>query len=337
MTLNWAAIAGIFEFAEHQVIFKGRPIVYKDANGVDQPGYTHGLSMSSPRFAGGEISADIRFEKIAPLNSCELIFWFDPERNVFLSAALGAGPAAFAIRFLDTRGGAPVTYAIAGDRGNLVPNHSYHLAVSVQGSRVRLSVDSVEVAAAVLPGPIPPSQAGLYCFDDATVTVANFRVNSQLGKAFVVMQLSAPFNEIYEDVVKRVCAEEPFQIEAVNAMETYGPGLIMADVVRDIVESEFVIAEITPANPNVYYELGFADAVGKPVIMLADREELPKLPFDVSSSRVLFYENSIAGKRLFEEGLRRHIRAILEKNTRQAGTRPNMPLQLSIPPQGHRV
>jgi len=95
-------------------------------------------------------------------------------------------------------------------------------------------------------------------------------------------------------------------------METYGPGLIMADVARDIVESEFVVAEITPPNPNVYYELGFAHAVGKPVIMLADREELPKLPFDVSSSRSSFtrtrFQASVCSRKDYEGTSARYSR-----------------------------
>jgi hypothetical protein len=75
-----------------------------------------------------------------------------------------------------------------------------------------------------------------------------------------------------------------------------------------------VIAEITPVNPNVYYELGFAHAINKPTILLADRA-IDRLPFDVSPFRVLFYENTIGGKRLFEDGLRKHIAAILTKDS----------------------
>ena len=40
----------------------------------------------------------------------------------------------------------------------------------------------------------------------------------------------------------------------------------MADVMQDIAESEFVVADVTPANPNVYYEVGVADAIRKPVV-----------------------------------------------------------------------
>ena len=85
----------------------------------------------------------------------------------------------------------------------------------------------------------------------------------------------------------------------------------IADVVNQLVESKLVIAEITPANPNVYYEIGYAHALNKPTILIAERAT--ELPFDVSPFRVLFYENTIAGKKRIEEGLRRHLEAILGK------------------------
>jgi len=42
-------------------------------------------------------------------------------------------------------------------------------------------------------------------------------------------------------------------------------------------------------------------------------EKDTKLPFDVSSFRTLFYENSIGGKSKLEDGLKKHIRAILQQ------------------------
>ena len=91
--------------------------------------------------------------------------------------------------------------------------------------------------------------------------------------------------------------------------EQSGPGLIIEDISRAIQEAKLVIADISPVNANVFYEVGFAHALNKPTILLAEKGT--KLPFDVSSFRTLFYENSIAGKKKFEEGLRKHIRASL--------------------------
>jgi nucleoside 2-deoxyribosyltransferase len=98
-------------------------------------------------------------------------------------------------------------------------------------------------------------------------------------------------------------------VDAKRADEVYGPGVIIADIVKQIVESKLIIAEITPANPNVYYEIGYAHALGKPTILIA--EKATELPFDVSPFRVLFYENTIAGKKRIEDGLRRHLESIL--------------------------
>ena len=89
-----------------------------------------------------------------------------------------------------------------------------------------------------------------------------------------------------------------------------GPGLIIADIIREIASAQLVIADITPTNPNVYFEVGYALALNKPTILLAKKGT--PLPFDVAGFRVLFYEDSIGGKGKLEDGLRRHLSAILE-------------------------
>lgn len=285
-------------------------------------GLASGLAMSDRKFTGGSISFDVALTGIAPGSAAEAVFYYDPVSRNYASAGIGGG-GAFTIRHWTNNGW--VFHASAGDRGSLVPGHTYHIEVTVRGSRVRLLVDGVEVVGAALPFSLPPSQAGLFCFDSNTQVITNYRVESKRGRVFVVMQFSAPFNDIFEEVLSRVCADDEFRLDAHRADETYGPGLIIADVVRDIAEAEFVIADITPANPNVFYELGYAHAINKPVILLADRA-LEKLPFDVSAFRVLFYENTIAGKRRFEDGLRQHIRAVLEKGALGGdvlGTPPN--------------
>jgi nucleoside 2-deoxyribosyltransferase len=72
-----------------------------------------------------------------------------------------------------------------------------------------------------------------------------------------------------------------------------------------------VVAEITERNPNVYYEVGYAHAQGKPTILLVQTNT--KLPFDMSAYRCIFYENSLGGRRTIEKRLRNHVKAILGK------------------------
>jgi hypothetical protein len=54
-------------------------------------------------------------------------------------------------------------------------------------------------------------------------------------------------------------------------------------------------------------------ALKKPTILLAKKGT--PLPFDIAGFRVLFYEDTIGGKAKLEEGLRRHLAAIVGDTT----------------------
>jgi hypothetical protein len=61
----------------------------------------------------------------------------------------------------------------------------------------------------------------------------------------------------------------------------------------------------------VFYELGYAHALRKPTILLKRRTDESKLPFDISPYRVIFYDDSIGGKKVVQEYLRKHLEAVL--------------------------
>ncbi len=137
--------------------------------------------------------------------------------------------------------------------------------------------------------------------------VKDFKVEAQLPEAFVVMQFTDEFNTMYTEVIKPVC--ERYGYEVIRADDMYTNGLLIEDITSAIKNSSLIIADITPDNPNVYYELGYAHAIKKPTIMLCDKTR-QKLPFDISGLRCIFYENSIAGKSKVEKLLTKHLSAI---------------------------
>lgn len=307
--LKWAIIQGNFDISKDIVSFHGKAIPIKNAKGEEERiGLDIEIAMSNAQFSGGDINAEIEFGKIGSDNSCEIIFYYDAATGVQLNAGIGSY-GAFCIRQWD--GDKWVNHAAGGSRESLRHNRRYSVKVNVRGSRVTLYIDEVEVLAVVLPFSIPSSQVGLFCLDDAEVKVRNLQVAAERGEVFVVMQFTKEFTDIHEEVIKSVCNE--FELDARLASDTYGPGMIISDIVQSITDSEFVIAEITSNNANVFYELGYAHGINKPVILLANRATV-KLPFDVSPFRVLMYDNSIAGRRDFEEGLRKHISAVLNKD-----------------------
>ena len=95
----------------------------------------------------------------------------------------------------------------------------------------------------------------------------------------------------------------------------FRPGIVLQDMLTGILTSDVVIAEVTPQNANVFYELGYAHALGKPTILMAEHPENMSvgLPFDISGYRCIFYENAIRGKSEVEEALGRHLRNIRDQ------------------------
>lgn len=59
-------------------------------------------------------------------------------------------------------------------------------------------------------------------------------------------------------------------------------------VIRSIVESDLIIADLTGHNPNVFYELAVAHGFKKPVVHLISKDE--RLPFDVFDQRTIHYD-----------------------------------------------
>jgi nucleoside 2-deoxyribosyltransferase len=102
---------------------------------------------------------------------------------------------------------------------------------------------------------------------------------------------------------------EALGLNVVRIDEVAGPGIVFEDIKRQIAEAKIVIAEITAPNQNVFYELGYAHALNKPTILLAQRGK--ELPFDIRSYRVIFYDDSIGGKPTLERSLQKHLEAIL--------------------------
>jgi hypothetical protein len=295
-------ILGRMDQKKDGLVFRGGKI---DIPGQDQEGVEIGLFLCNRTFSEGSISVDVRFDNVSPTSCADIVLFYDPQNRYNLNAGL-THQNLFAIRHYDSRW---TIHAATGATGAIEPKRTYHLEASLRGSTASLKCDGVEVLRVVLPFVLPQSQVGVFAVDRTNIEFKNFRVSPVKPRAFVVMQFSAPYNDVYSEVIKTVCDGEGVDVTRID--EAAGPGLIIQDINRTIRESKIIIADISPVNANVFYEVGFAHALNKPTILLAEKGT--KLPFDVSPFRTLFYENSIGGKRLFEEGLRKHIRASLQQ------------------------
>ena len=64
---------------------------------------------------------------------------------------------------------------------------------------------------------------------------------------------------------------------------------------KGIQESLICLAEISTDNPNVWYELGFAFASGKSVVLICSDERSGRFPFDIHHRNVIRYRTDSEG------------------------------------------
>jgi hypothetical protein len=83
----------------------------------------------------------------------------------------------------------------------------------------------------------------------------------------------------------------------------------MQSVWESISKASIIIADLTNRNPNVFYELGIAHTLGKPVIMITQSMEF--VPFDLRHLRCILYEYKPKSIKKFELILEKTIRAVL--------------------------
>lgn len=66
---------------------------------------------------------------------------------------------------------------------------------------------------------------------------------------------------------------------------------ICDEIIAEIKKSDFVVADFTGQRGGVYFEAGFAQGLGKPVIWCVQEKELANLHFDTRQFNHISYKN----------------------------------------------
>ncbi len=132
---------------------------------------------------------------------------------------------------------------------------------------------------------------------------------------FVVMPYALPhgayYDQVYEPAIRKA-GLTPVRADA----SIFGAGKIMEQIWRGINAAKVLVAELTTKNPNVFYELGLAHALRKPVVLISSNED--DVPFDLQHIRVIYYDmtDPFWGRKLMDKVAENIISAI--KNPEEA-------------------
>jgi hypothetical protein len=117
---------------------------------------------------------------------------------------------------------------------------------------------------------------------------------------FVLMPFGSPvgdyYRQIYEPAIKKA-GMRPVRADD----DIFGAGKIIDQIWDGINAAKVLVAEMTNRNPNVFYELGLAHALEKPVVLISSNED--DVPFDLKHIRVIYYNVSdpFWGEKLIEK------------------------------------
>ncbi|MGB7087729.1 MAG: hypothetical protein WBD47_19380 [Phormidesmis sp.] len=113
---------------------------------------------------------------------------------------------------------------------------------------------------------------------------------------FVARPFDRRFEDIYDCIVKYL-AENEIQVQ----QYTHRPGsdFVVSEIMEQVSQAQFGIADITGINPNVMLELGMMMVLRKKLILLRRHDDESVLPFDIKPYHCYEYEIHSQGIRIF--------------------------------------
>jgi len=138
---------------------------------------------------------------------------------------------------------------------------------------------------------------------------------SESRKAFMAMKFGdSILDRVVEEVFKPAVEKTGFDLRRLN--DVLKAGLIDDRLRVEIRTSRFLIADLTHENPGSYWEAGYAEGLGKPVIYTCEHSkfEKDKTHFDTNHHLTVLWQAD--DPKATEEALKATIRATLPEEAR---------------------
>jgi molecular chaperone HtpG len=142
---------------------------------------------------------------------------------------------------------------------------------------------------------------------------------------FFAYPFNDKFHKLREEVARILCEKCRVRLKT-TALEWANPRVV-EDIEYQIRSAHFGIADITGNNPNVLWELGLMVGLNKSVVILKDKTDTAKTPFDVYGMYRLEYQivesgtSGVIEYALLERGLQQNMKMIFERCASLKGAR----------------
>jgi hypothetical protein len=129
---------------------------------------------------------------------------------------------------------------------------------------------------------------------------------------FVLLPFKEPFLRIFKDHIRPTLEE--IGLRVMNSDDIFSTKEIMESIWEYVNKARIIVADVTGRNSNVFYELGMAHTVGKPVIILTQDES--DVPFDLRHLRYYKYTDNEQGWKRLRENLKKIAQDTLASSVR---------------------
>src|SRR5215469_12975055 len=107
------------------------------------------------------------------------------------------------------------------------------------------------------------------------------------------------FDVVYKEIIAPAITQA--DLEPLRADEEMAGGIIHKPMFERLMLCDYAVADLTTANPNVYYELGIRHAV-RPATTVSVFAQHQAIPFDVNYLRALPYTRGENNRFTSDEG-----------------------------------
>lgn len=122
-----------------------------------------------------------------------------------------------------------------------------------------------------------------------------------INYVFVIMSFDPKYDDTYEAIKTGGRLVSKYDLDIQRVSDHKGGFIITERIEESINKAEVIICDVSERSPNVYYELGYARAKGKIIILTAKNGTV--LPFDVQQYNTYFYKSEIQLQNIIREQL----------------------------------